>query len=225
MTMTFAERMALRKKEAAQGTPNTPLTTTVEASPLNLTSDLTEGHPTNPTKEPVKKWGTKKFGAPKEPVDLDNSSASNPKPTLSDALSARMNSVAEPAPANKMNTFPLTKIITMNNIAGQAAPTEGELLIAGEMPEDAIRIKQRISMLSSIEEGTLKSEMDELKKLIKAAPEACQYLLPEELGQVVRALRSMTDNKLAIDLGRAKPRKTKDTIPKLTAADLKDLEF
>jgi len=90
------------------------------------------------------------------------------------------------------------------------------------MPEDAIRIKQRIALLSTCDEHSLKSEMDELKKLIKAAPEACQFLLPEELGQCVRALRSMTDNKLAVDMGRAKPRasKKKETTPQLTAADL-----
>lgn len=230
MAMTFAERMALRKKEAEAGKVSTPLTEVKE--------EVVE-KPKQEIPERFAEQFRKPTGPIRQAIDLDTSSAANPKPSPfldrlknSPAIKAahqvaelekKLEEVEEEKPSNKIETFTLSKVITMSNVAGQAAPTEGELLLAGDMPEDAIRIKQRIALLSTCDEHSLKSEMDELKKLIKAAPEACQFLLPEELGQCVRALRSMTDNKLAVDMGRAKPRKSaasKNTTPQLTAADL-----
>lgn len=200
MAMTFAERMALRKKEAEAGKVTTALT--------------------DQKAEVVEKVEVKE--TPKSSPFLDRLKKAAPLLDTPAELDKKLEEPAENKPTNKMESYTLTKIITLNNVAGQTAPTEGELLLAGDMPEDAIRIKQRISLLGQCEGHTLKSEMDELKKLIKAAPEACQFLLPEELGQMVRALRNMTDNKLAIDMGRAKPRasKKKAETPTLSAADL-----
>ena len=65
--------------------------------------------------------------------------------------------------------------------------------------------------------------MEKLSELLLANPQACLYLLDEDLGLAVRALRKMTDNKVAIDMGKAKPRKSSaDTggSRKLSAAEM-----
>jgi len=99
--------------------------------------------------------------------------------------------------------------------------TEGEHLVEGDMPVDAIRIKQKIAEMETFDGISLRHEMDQLKKLIKASPDACMFLLPEELGLCVRALRRMTDNKVAMDMGSTKARASKKQVEiKLTAEDI-----
>lgn len=213
MAMTFAERMALRKKEQAEGKVSTPLT----EQPAEPTKKVFG----KPAPKPAETFVEEKPAVVEE--KKPNPFLAKLSQKLVEVEPTKAEQVEEEKNSNKMESYTLSNIITLNNIAGQAAPTEGELLMAGDMPEDAIRIKQRIALLSQCDGQSLKSEMDELKKLIKAAPEACQFLLPAELGQMVRALRSMTDNKLAIDMGRAKPRASKKaaaTTPQLSAADL-----
>ena len=86
---------------------------------------------------------------------------------------------------------------------------------------DAINIKQKIANLQDFDGISLRYEMDELKKLIKASPDACMFLLPEELGLCVRALRKMTDNKVAVDMGATKAKATKAKPVQLSADELK----
>ena len=118
-------------------------------------------------------------------------------------------------------------IILLANEAHKIIPnssrelTEGEHLVEGDMPVDAIRIKQKIAEMETFDGISLRHEMDQLKKLIKASPDACMFLLPEELGLCVRALRRMTDNKVAMDMGTIKARASKKQVEiKLTAEDI-----
>ena len=120
--------------------------------------------------------------------------------------------------------YEVGNIILLANEANKIVPkekTEGEQLIETDMPAEAIRIKQRIAEMENFDGISLRTEMDELKKLIKASPEACLFLLPEELGLMVRALRKQTDNRVAVDMGAArKPSSKKQVEIKLTADEL-----
>lgn len=162
---------------------------------------------------------------PTEPSKIEEEPKVEEKPTRKWGKPPEEPKEEEEKEKEEKDLYPLSRVITMANAA--TGPTDGELLIDGDIPEEAIRIKQRIAMLGSIEEGALKSEMDELKRILKATPQACQYLLPEELGECVRALRRMTDNRVAQDLGRARPKKAakEPVVPKLTAEDLNSIEW
>ena len=131
----------------------------------------------------------------------------------------------EPEPVvEKPVEIEVGNIILLANEANKIIPkdkTEGEALVEGDMPIDAIKIKQKIAEMETFDGISLRHEMDQLKKLIKASPDACMFLLPEELGLCVRALRRMTDNKVAMDMGSTKARASKKQVEiKLTAEDI-----
>lgn len=237
--MTFAERMRLRKLAEQEGKPLEPIASAPEQPKLEdpkpegpkkfgFKAPTTSSTPEAPANAPAQ---PKRFGAPK-PSPTVPPVTNEPDDPLQQKLGDSPDAVTSSGPAQ--SSYTLSSVITMANAAKGITTdqqiSEGELLISGDVPEDAIRIKQRIAMLADIDTGTLKSEMDQLKALIKAAPQACQYILPEELGECVRALRRMTDNKVAIDLGRAKPRGTskasqKAAVPVLSAAELSKIEW
>lgn len=230
--MSFADRVAARKKALESGEqPTAPLV--VEEPKLETKPEPKKFGFPKKEQEPSNEQPRKQFGAG---LTTPNPPASNAldDPALQEPMGSSSSSTDEEPMANRMGTYTLSSVITMANAAAVVTTdqeiSEGELLISGDVPEDAIRIKQRIALLSSTDEGTLKSEMDQLKILIKAAPQACQYLLPEELGECVRALRRITDNKVAADLGRAKPRANskaaqKEAVPKMSAEELKSIEW
>ena len=119
--------------------------------------------------------------------------------------------------------YEVGNIILLANEANKIVPkdkTEGEQLVEGELPLNTVRIKQKIAEMETFDGISLRNEMDQLKKLIKASPDACMFLLPEELGLCVRALRRMTDNKVAMDMGATKAKIKKDAPVKLSAAEL-----
>ena len=86
--------------------------------------------------------------------------------------------------------------------------------------EKASEIQTRISMLSDMSEADLKTEMQSLKAAILANPAACALLLPQDIGQMVAALRRITG--FAIQQATTKPKKEKATKAKtqLTAEQL-----
>jgi len=193
--MTFAERMAALKK-----TPVLPVETEVEEK----------------TTEVVQ---TKKvFSDANSPPAIDLVQSGTPDKTARNSRQEPCKVLAESLPE-------IGNIILLSNEANKILPadkTEGEFLISGDMPEDAILVKQKIAELSDFAGISLKNEMTELKKLIKASPDACMFLLPEELGAMVRALRSMTDNRVAMDMGASEKStrvKKQKEIP-LTAAEM-----
>ena len=203
MALTFAERMAAMKASAGAAS------LAPSVSPLNLAEEP-EAQPTSVSQSPSQPSVPAKrvFG----------------KPSVSPVASE---SVEEPEPV-KINTGvsvgAVGNIILLANEANKIVPkdkTEGEQLIEGDLPMDAINIKQKIANLQDFDGISLRYEMDELKKLIKASPDACMFLLPEELGLCVRALRKMTDNKVAVDMGATKAKAKKDTTVKLSADELK----
>lgn len=203
--MTFAERMAALKK-----TPALPVETTEVAQTKKVF-----GQPKPAPAEQPNRWATQRG---ETPPAIDLIQQGYPDKTA-------RNTPLEPSKVLAESLPEIGNIILLSNEANKILPadkTEGEFLISGDMPEDAILVKQKIAELSDFAGISLKNEMTELKKLIKASPDACMFLLPEELGAMVRALRSMTDNRVAMDMGASeKSNRTKKQkeIP-LTAAEM-----
>lgn len=209
--MTFAERMAALKK-----TPVLPVETEVEEKTTEVAqTKKVFGQPKPDAGEPPKKWA---FSDANSPPAIDLVQSGTPDKTARNSRQEPCKVLAESLPE-------IGNIILLSNEANKILPadkTEGEFLISGDMPEDAILVKQKIAELSDFAGISLKNEMTELKKLIKASPDACMFLLPEELGAMVRALRSMTDNKVAMDMGASEKStrvKKQKEIP-LTAAEM-----
>lgn len=195
MALSFAERMAAMKQnqnQAVVATVNSPLPDIVEAAPVVA---------------PARKV----FGKP-------STQAVVPSVVLPEVVEEPVKVVEKPIEIEVGN------IILLANEANKIIPkdkTEGEALVEGDMPIDAIKIKQKIAEMETFDGISLRHEMDQLKKLIKASPDACMFLLPEELGLCVRALRRMTDNKVAMDMGTTKARASKKQVEiKLTAEDI-----
>lgn len=197
MSISFAERMRLAAAAKAAQAEQAPSETI-----------------TGPSEEPAD-WSKLSF---KEKLAL-KAKGFTPPSTPAPAP------VAEEKEIEKVEE-PLPKVIQLANeaskLAENSAVTEGELLTK-EIPDSVHILKRRISQLQDIEGLALRTEMDDLRKLLLANPDACLYMLPEDTGLLVRALRKITDNKVAIDMGSTrtanKVAKTKvDT--KLTAAEM-----
>ena len=193
MAISFADRMAALNKA-----------TTPKVEPL---VENAVGGPLPPSPTPVKKV----FGA----------NLGSPLPTQAKEEEPAKEEVVEEAPV--VESYEVGNIILLANEANKIVPkekTEGEALVVGDLPEDAVIIKQKIASLENFAGISLRYEMDELRKLIKASPDACLFLLPEELGLTVRALRKMTDNKVAQDMGSTRATKAKAPTVQLTAAEI-----
>lgn len=193
MALTFAERMAAMKASAGAAS------LAPSVSPLQLAEEpeSESAGAAQPTKKVFGKSST---------------------PAISPIA------VEEPEPVEeKKPEYAVGNIILLANEANKIVPkdkTEGEQLVEGDLPMDAINIKQKIANLQDFDGISLRYEMDELKKLLKASPDACMFLLPEELGLCVRALRKMTDNKVAVDMGATKAKATKAKPVQLSAAEI-----
>lgn len=128
------------------------------------------------------------------------------------------------APTTTKEVEPLPKVIQAFNALNKEKPTTLGESLSGMPPEEAvIRIQQRIQDMSELEDGTaIRLEMEQLSEMLLANPSACLYLLDEDLGLCVRALRKMTNNRVAADMGRAKTTKKASTSlsKPLTAADI-----
>ena len=128
-----------------------------------------------------------------------------------------------PAPEPTKEVAPLPNVIQAFNVAGAAKPTIGESL-SGIPPQEAVKIiQQKIMDISVLEDGSdIRYEMEKLSELLIANPSACLYLMDEDLGLTVRALRKMTDNRVAIDMGRSKKgsKASTSSSTKLTAEDM-----
>lgn len=208
MALSFKERMAQRAAQIASGeTPTTPLVT--EEAPANApaTTGFSKFRNTDqPTKECPAETGT-----------------TESKPS---GFKSRFGSTPSSAPVAKKEERPepLPKVIQAFNAVGTKPVTLGEA-ISGLPPKEAVlQIQQKIADISLLEDGTdIRYEMEKLSELLLANPQATLYLLDEDLGLAVRALRKMTDNKVAVDMGKAKPRKSSaDTggSRKLSAAEM-----
>jgi len=75
-----------------------------------------------------------------------------------------------------------------------AEEEEQEADLSSATPEDAqayADIKAKIDMLASLSDMDLKGAMTDLKKSLLQNPQACYLILPQDIGQMVIALRAM----------------------------------
>ena len=84
-------------------------------------------------------------------------------------------------------------------------------------------IRQKITALSSTEFGeSLKGAMGELKLALRQNPEASNLLLPEEIGELVRHLRRLTQTEVVATTERDKQKEMAKALKKV---DLNDPKF
>lgn len=81
-------------------------------------------------------------------------------------------------------------------------------------------LKIRISNLEALSIEDLKEEMAELKTSLKENVEACSLLLPEDIGEMVKHLRTVVG--LAIVTASASKKTPKAKAPKFTSKELLD---
>ena len=167
---------------------------------------------------------------------VDESTLDEPKPEPkpdkpTNPFLAKLAAKAQPAPAVEPEPEPEPElavipkvtisadVIALSNAtiqAGQAAPN-------AEAEASLDLIKARITELQNMNGLDLSLAMDGLKTLILANPSACSQLLPEDVGDMVSALRRMTGNsKAAAQAAPTKGRKAKAPAM-LDAADLSAL--
>jgi len=84
-------------------------------------------------------------------------------------------------------------------------------------------IQAKIALLSQLPGEDLKGAMGDLKRALKANPEACNLLLPEEIGALVSALYKTTNQKIMIENTKATIKVSKKVdLSKVDLNQLKD---
>lgn len=229
-TMSFAERIKARKlaeeeaRKAQSGSPAVKEASTEPTANVPPTTPQAVQAPTaQATPDKPRRFGQPKpTAAPASEPTVPTTPAPSPAPKAS-RFGNSVPKQATPAPTAEssdaekpteepskpvVEVKPLPKVIqTFNSVPQEAAATitEGELLSGKEAPQALATIREKIMELEDLPETDLKYEMERLSKMLVENPEACLYLLDEDLGRAVNALRRMTNNKVAVDLGKAKP--------------------
>lgn len=84
-------------------------------------------------------------------------------------------------------------------------------------------IKEKIAILSKTEDGEpLKGAMNSLKKALKANPDACNLLLPEEIGELTKAIYRINGKTIAESAAKAGRKKGSALEKGLAKIDLTD---
>lgn len=121
--------------------------------------------------------------------------------------------VEDPTPTALPKVVISSDVINLSNQVALASKAS-EAIEEGSSTEE---IKSRIDRLASLSGLDLKLAMDGLKALILANPSACTQLLPEDVGDMVSALRKMTSNEKAAVM--AAPKRASKAAPSILAPD------
>jgi len=114
--------------------------------------------------------------------------------------------------------------LSLGIVAAVAEEEDHEASIAEASPVDQqayYDIKAKINMLSDMSEANLPGAMKELKGALLKNPQACYLILPQDIGQMVIALRTMK-NEAVVEATTAKekgPKKVKAS-KQLTAEEI-----
>jgi len=114
--------------------------------------------------------------------------------------------------------------IVVGIVAAVAEEEDHEASIAEASPADQqayYDIKAKINMLADMSEANLPGAMKELKGALLKNPQACYLILPQDIGQMVIALRTMK-NEAVVEASTAKekgPKKAKAS-KQLTAEEI-----
>lgn len=106
---------------------------------------------------------------------------------------------------------PIPKVISAANLAAKATEGQAEAEVTGETKAALDNIRQKIHDIQEMNNGELNGAMTTLREMLRANPDACSLMLPEDTGLMVRALRKMTGNTQALSLVNAKGSKKATT--------------
>lgn len=190
---TFAELLAAKKAILAKAI-NEPLP--LAEKPQETVEDVTDA----PASKPMtfaERMAAAKQAASTEPT----------KPTIEPE--------PEPEPTALPKVVISSDVIKLSNQVALASKAS-ETIEEGSSTEE---IKSRIDRLASLSGLDLKLAMDGLKSLILANPSACTQLLPEDVGDMVSALRKMTSNEKAAVMAAPKRASSKKEAPSILAPD------
>lgn len=137
--------------------------------------------------------------------------AAAPAPTTAPTTAPPV--VEDPTPTALPKVVISSDVIKLSNQVALASKAS-EVIEEGSSTEE---IKSRIDRLASLSGLDLKLAMDGLKSLILANPSACTQLLPEDVGDMVSALRKMTSNEKAAVM--AAPKRASKAAPSILAPD------
>lgn len=196
---TFAELLAAKKASIAKAI-NEPLP--LAEKPQETVEDVTDAPASKPMTFAERMAAAKK-AAP----------APSTEPTKPAIEVAVPEEVAEPTALPKVVIS--SDVIKLSNQVA-LADKASETIEEGSSTEE---IKSRIDRLASLSGLDLKLAMDGLKSLILANPSACTQLLPEDVGDMVSALRKMTSNEKAAVMAAPKRASSKKAAPSILAPD------
>lgn len=111
-------------------------------------------------------------------------------------------------------------------VAAVAEEEDHEAEVGAATPEDQqayYDIKAKINMLSDMSESNLPGAMKELKAALLKNPQACYLILPQDIGQMVIALRAMKNE--AVVTSEKTPKEKKAKASKALTADEIALAF
>ena len=103
----------------------------------------------------------------------------------------------------------------LNKVVDDSLPSSSTIL-GVEISVETIR--QRIIELSDIKGPPLKDAMTSLKNALRHNPEACNLLLPEEIGAMVAKIYELTNHKIS-------EVKSKDSVKKSKKVDLATIKL
>lgn len=213
---TFAELLAAKKASLAK-TINEPLPEIEELSvvekPLSFKERMEQQAIPHETVEDVPDAPASKPMTFAERMAAAKKAASAPTIEPTEPTEPTIEAEAEPTALPKVVIS--SDVIKLSNQVA-LADKASEAIEEGSSTEE---IKSRIDRLASLSGLDLKLAMDGLKSLILANPSACTQLLPEDVGDMVSALRKMTSNEKAAVMAAPKRASSKKAAAPILAPD------
>lgn len=208
MSLTLKERLALRKQSVSKETTN-------EASDLS-------------TKETTTVADKEKAETKYISTSITDSNVQGDKRTSAIDLSPISASPSNDKPSVK--TSPIsTDLLAKASATAKKEMTEDDIL--DELDKDILRtaniavdeIVPRIENLNNLSEADLPNEMRLLKEALKANPAAVSLMLPEHVGEMVKALRTIThEAKVEANTTKKKTKKPKKKEEPVNVAEIDD---
>lgn len=127
-----------------------------------------------------------------------------------------------PAPAEKVEAAPV--VVVEEEVVGiEEVKSRMDKAILSEAEQTVTDILPRIRALKDMQTDQLDEEMDALKEALLANPAAVQLMLPEDVGQLVIALRRITGQALVSASAPKKKAPRLDKVKSFTKEELLDL--
>lgn len=125
----------------------------------------------------------------------------------------------EPAPAIVAEIATISPIKEMIVAAVEAEDKVDTSALSESDAQAYADIKAKINMLADMSQDELRGAMTELKKALLQNPQACYLILPQDIGQMVIALRTMK-NEAVVEATKTPKEKKAKTSKALTADEI-----